>query len=297
MNYYLRHLGDYARSTGHLTMLQHGALTLLLDAYYATGKPLTKVDVYRLARATHPRHYAAVEMVLQQFFELTPEGYVNRRAEKEINKIKEKRQKASRSAQRRWDARTIPAQSEGNANAPPIPCERTTKAMLTINPLTINPISERARSPTVSTPVREVPLEQLAPTADRAALEEWRKHRAVIGKPLRPHELIAVGKTLTAIGSPAQQRQVVHTCIANGWMNIRIADRATLPIDNARKTEAERAWADLIESEGATRGPATSKALEALGGWLVVRNRTPMTEPKIRAEFCRLYRENYANVA
>ena len=31
MNYYERHLGDYARDTGHLSMLEHGAYTLLMD--------------------------------------------------------------------------------------------------------------------------------------------------------------------------------------------------------------------------------------------------------------------------
>ena len=32
MNYYERHLGDYARDAGHLSMLEHGAYALLLNA-------------------------------------------------------------------------------------------------------------------------------------------------------------------------------------------------------------------------------------------------------------------------
>ena len=40
VNYYERHLGDYARDTAHLTMVEHGAYTLLLDRYYATESPI-----------------------------------------------------------------------------------------------------------------------------------------------------------------------------------------------------------------------------------------------------------------
>ena len=36
MNYYERHLGDYAKDTAHLTMIEHGAYSLLLDRYYGT---------------------------------------------------------------------------------------------------------------------------------------------------------------------------------------------------------------------------------------------------------------------
>ena len=36
MIFYKRYLGDYQRDTGHLSMLEHGAYTLLLDAFYAT---------------------------------------------------------------------------------------------------------------------------------------------------------------------------------------------------------------------------------------------------------------------
>ena len=34
MNYYKRHLGDYAKKAGHLSTWEHGAYTLILDAYY-----------------------------------------------------------------------------------------------------------------------------------------------------------------------------------------------------------------------------------------------------------------------
>lgn len=284
MNYYRRHLGDYWRDAGHLTMLEHGALLILLDWYYANEKPIPTNAVYRLARCANMKHRGAVDAVLSQFFELTPEGWVNRRAEKELNKIREKAKKNSQAASARWQPSGKNEDRSGHANALQTQCYSNT-------PILQYSKRESVPADTLATPASEVPLEALAPTADRTAIEEWRKHRAVLGKPLRPHELIAVGKTLTAMGDAESQRAAVRQCIANGWMNIRIADRPTPIFDNARKTEAERAWADLIESEGATRGPLTSKALEGLGGWLVIRNRTPLSEPKLRSDFCRLYCE------
>ena len=51
MNYYERHLGDYAKDAGHLSMLEHGAYSLLLDRYYTTEQPIpadqARWDVYR----------------------------------------------------------------------------------------------------------------------------------------------------------------------------------------------------------------------------------------------------------
>jgi uncharacterized protein YdaU (DUF1376 family) len=51
MNYYERHLGDYAKDTGHLSLLEHGVYTLLLDRYYATESGIPEDQGHRIARA------------------------------------------------------------------------------------------------------------------------------------------------------------------------------------------------------------------------------------------------------
>lgn len=86
MNYYERHLGDYARDTGHLSLLEHGVYTLLLDRYYATERPLPAdlKAIYRLVRAREKVERAAVETVLEEFFELGDDGWHNRRCDQEI---------------------------------------------------------------------------------------------------------------------------------------------------------------------------------------------------------------------
>lgn len=84
MNYYERHLGDYARDAGHLSMLEHGAYTLLLDRYYVTEKGIPADQVYRIARANSKPERAAVDRVLNEFFKLEDGAWINGRTEEEI---------------------------------------------------------------------------------------------------------------------------------------------------------------------------------------------------------------------
>ncbi len=100
MNYYERHLGDYSRDTGHLSLLEHGVYTILLDRYYVTEQGIPDSQKYRLARAKSDEERAAVDAVLCEFFcliEKTQEkptgfqpGYenekiwINNRADEEI---------------------------------------------------------------------------------------------------------------------------------------------------------------------------------------------------------------------
>ena len=86
MNYYERHLGDYARNAGHLSMLEHGAYTLLLDRYYTTDAPIPTDQTYRLCRARTPGEIAAVDAVLAEFFVAVDGAWVNNRADEEIVK-------------------------------------------------------------------------------------------------------------------------------------------------------------------------------------------------------------------
>lgn len=87
MNYYRRYLGDYARDTKHLSMLEHGAYTLLLDALYATERPLPgdRGLIFKICGASTKREKNAVESVLSQFFVLQPTGFSQKRYEEELS--------------------------------------------------------------------------------------------------------------------------------------------------------------------------------------------------------------------
>lgn len=88
MNFYKHYIGDYQRDTGHLSLAEHGAYRLMLDAFYATGKPLpsNKKALYRLLRAATGVERKAIDVVAAQFWEMTSAGLINRRAALEIEK-------------------------------------------------------------------------------------------------------------------------------------------------------------------------------------------------------------------
>lgn len=88
MNYYERHLGDYAKDTGHLSLLEHGVYTLLLDRYYATEQGIPADQAHRVARARTDEERSAVDAVLNEFFRLEENVWVNGRVEEEIAKAK-----------------------------------------------------------------------------------------------------------------------------------------------------------------------------------------------------------------
>lgn len=102
MNYYKRHLGDYAKDTKHLSLLEHGAYTLLLDYYYATEKPIPDGRCERVAGASTEAERSAVQSVLREFFVLSDEGWSHGRAESVIADAIGKTSKAVDSATTRW---------------------------------------------------------------------------------------------------------------------------------------------------------------------------------------------------
>ena len=80
MHYYKRHIGDYAKDTGHLTALEHGVYTLLLDWYYTNERPIPAEKAIRIARGNREE----TESVLSEFFHLSEEGWRHHRADREI---------------------------------------------------------------------------------------------------------------------------------------------------------------------------------------------------------------------
>jgi uncharacterized protein YdaU (DUF1376 family) len=89
MNYYKRHIGDYAAKAGHLSPLEHGVYTLLMDAYYNREEAPTKAEAIRWARARTRDELAAVDSVLAEFF-IEEEGrFMQNRIEEELSAYRE----------------------------------------------------------------------------------------------------------------------------------------------------------------------------------------------------------------
>lgn len=105
MNFYKHFLGDYARDTAHLSMLEHGAYRLMLDHYYATGKslPADKALLYRICNASGKAERGAVDLVAQAFFPVNGDGTRhNPRADREIAETNAYAQAQAVRANKRW---------------------------------------------------------------------------------------------------------------------------------------------------------------------------------------------------
>lgn len=91
MNYYRHHIGDYARDTAHLSMVEDAAYRRMLDLYYATERPLPALDpLCRLIRARSREERAAVAQVLSEFFFESDGGWHQKRCDTEIAARQEK---------------------------------------------------------------------------------------------------------------------------------------------------------------------------------------------------------------
>jgi uncharacterized protein YdaU (DUF1376 family) len=75
LHYYKRNLGDYAKKCGRLTMLQHGAYTILIDSCYDREVFPTLEQAIEWTWASTESEIEAVKFVLNRFFKLDSEGH------------------------------------------------------------------------------------------------------------------------------------------------------------------------------------------------------------------------------
>jgi uncharacterized phage protein (TIGR02220 family) len=104
MHYYLHHIGDYRKDTGHLNLLEHGIYHKLIEWYYLDESPLPS-DIKEIRRKISARtgeEKEALDNVLADFFILTDDGYTHSRCESELKRIYDKSEKARLSAEVRW---------------------------------------------------------------------------------------------------------------------------------------------------------------------------------------------------
>lgn len=88
MNFYKRFIGDIQAKTGGLTLAEFGAYDRLLDHYYSTEQPIATKEAYRICRAMSAGERGAVDAVLERFWDLTDDGYVQSKADEVIAKAK-----------------------------------------------------------------------------------------------------------------------------------------------------------------------------------------------------------------
>ena len=139
MHYYKRNLGDYAKKCGRLSMLQHGAYTLLIDSCYDREKFPTLEEAIEWTWASTEAEVEAVKFVLSRFFKLDEDGqYVQERI---LAELLDYHAKADKNKQIALDRET--KRREKSTNRAPV----VNEAPPNQEPLTINqePVNRKQR--------------------------------------------------------------------------------------------------------------------------------------------------------
>lgn len=135
MHYYKRNLGDYAKKAGRLSMLEHGAYTLLMDAIYDREIFPTLEEALDWAWARDEAEVAAIKFVLSKFFTLEDGRYIQKRIQDELDSYKAKAETNTRIAKEREAKRKSKNESSRSVNEA---CEEKHESSPNHKPLTIN---------------------------------------------------------------------------------------------------------------------------------------------------------------
>lgn len=98
MHWFKRNIGDYHKKAGRLTMLQHGAYTLLMDSCYDREQFPTMDEAIEWVWASTTEEIEAVKFVLSRFFSLEDGVYVQHRIAEEVEDYQSKSENNKRIA-------------------------------------------------------------------------------------------------------------------------------------------------------------------------------------------------------
>ncbi|KQQ94979.1 YdaU family protein [Massilia sp. Leaf139] len=147
MNFYKRHIGDYIKKAGHLTLLEHGIYARLMDVYYTREAGIPADKAARLIGARSKDEQQALANVLDEFFTLVDGLWTQNRCEEEIE-----------AANAQADANRTNGKKGGR------PKRKETDPKPTGNPLGFDPVSENNLSQTPDTRLQTPDLTHRAST-------------------------------------------------------------------------------------------------------------------------------------
>jgi len=217
----------------HLSEIEDLTYRRLLDWYYLHESSIP-LDLNEIARQIRMRsHSDCIATVLQEFFERTADGWIHHRANKEIEKVGDKSQKASASAKARWskpkDANALQTQSEGNA---------------THNTLPITQDTEHKKKATIVAPPEGV---------SDSVWQEFKSLRKAKKAPITQRAIDKISEEAKLAGWTLEK--ALEECIVRGWQAFKAewvakkgnpADniRLTVPASNEPDPELEKIKAD-----------------------------------------------------
>jgi len=149
MHYYQFNIGDYQSHTKHLSPTEDICYRRLLDFYYLHELPIQN-DLIKITRllCLNKEYLSDVESVLSEFFILTDDGWINHRANKEIEQYQAFSEAGKRGAAKRWakdgDSEVIGGLSGGvpKANAKQETINIKHKPLTNIKPIRTNVLED-----------------------------------------------------------------------------------------------------------------------------------------------------------
>ncbi len=191
MNFYPFHIGDYISHTSHLTNEEDLAYRRLIDLYYQTEQPFTRNIMWLAKRVKSSEE--VVCSVLVEFFEETPDGWRNKRADAEIAKYHAMQEGGRKGAAKRWGNR-----DNKGSDSPPIDTPMPTKNQ---EPLTKNHIIK-------------------AP--DGVSFEVWNDFKKLRDKQRAPiTETALKGLAREAEKAKMPLQEVLQMCCERGWRGFK----------------------------------------------------------------------------
>jgi uncharacterized protein YdaU (DUF1376 family) len=173
MHYYQFHIGDYKSHTHHLSIIEDLAFRRLLDHYYLHELPIKQRDI---ARQIGMKDYEQdVLTVLEEFFQSTENGYINPRADREIEQFRAFVEAGKRGAAKRW-AKPADSPLIQEAISPP---NATPIATINHKPLTIDIPMSSAKLPTCPTSLVIQSYHENLPALPTVRLESESRTKAI----------------------------------------------------------------------------------------------------------------------
>ena len=218
MHYYKRNIGDYAKKAGRLSMLEHGAYTLLMDAIYDRETFPTLEEALDWAWARDDAEVAAIKFVLSKFFTLDGDRYVQKRIQDELDSYKAKAETNARIAKDREAKRKSKHELSRNVHEA---CEEKHEPSPNHKPLTINqePLTTNQEPETTVKKKTSAFAPCDMPEISQELAEEYIRHRKAVKAPLsRMAWSLFVGEAKKA-GWTVEE--AVGEAISRGWRSFK----------------------------------------------------------------------------